>query len=418
MSEWLEQNLTLAYPFVDQVTGPITGVFADAQVVSTVNGDLTLSIFDPQGLTNAHVQIKSGATVVLETTVATVSTFDAYTVLRGSDAARGSSFVFILSTAAVAIFPYQPTPVDFVPSVLNVTSGSVAHVNGLTGDVIVSLPSYVVLSISGSLVTIDAQNAADRVDCSGTDCAKVFSILSQTPDSFGSLGIANDGCHRLVPHPENPHTLLLYNFCTPCLSCDDVDTLNAHIVAQGDYYHQLSAIYHSQFNRYQDAVAAANAQVFGVEGRADAVLAAGLFNISGRSFNRPYFSQLALGITNSSTYTVSVAITVAISNAAVASQLTFVPGSGSIERYLKSGDQFGQFSGFPGTLTVTMNPEESLALSSEVHRSLIINAAATGAWDLSAVVTFTGGPSPLPDPITITKSFPIQLFGAPPTVDP
>jgi hypothetical protein len=42
-------------------------------------------------------------------------------------------------------------------------------------------------------------------------------------------------------------------------------------------------------------------------------------------------------------------------------------------------------------------------------------ALTTSSWRLVATVTFTGGPAPLPAPVTVTKLLAptIQLFGAP-----
>jgi hypothetical protein len=246
----------------------------------------------------------------------------------------------------------------------------------------------------------------------------VFQINGQSPDQFGSLGFANDGCHRLVPHPTDPAKLVIYNFCTPCLDCDDVDALNVRQGTQGAYYYQLSAIYHDQFNRYQRNVAAANLEIESAASRSDLQTATGVIDIGGRAYNPPYFSQLVLAVTNSSLYHIQIVFTVSITPSGIASQLTYVPSSGQIHRYLLTGTQLGTFSGFPGSATVTVAPQETISIASEVHRSNVLVAPTAGLWNVGAAVTFLSGPSPLPSPTTVTKTFPITLQGAAPTTGP
>ncbi len=418
MAEYLEENLRLAYPFADQETGAVVSCFADAQIVAGVAAPLTLTIFSPLAFTNAHVKIQSGATVVLETTSATVTTLGPYTVLIGVDSGRQSSYKFICDTAALTIFPFLATPVAFNPQVCSFDGGRVQTLNGLSGDVTLHVPNFSAVEETDGVTTVSFQDPSERVDCSAADCAQVFQINGQTPDQFGSFGFANDGCHRVVPHPTNPAKLVIYNFCTPCLDCDDVDALNARQETQAEYYYQLSAIYHDQFNRYQRNVAAANLAIEGAASRSDLQTPTGMVDIGGRSYNPPYFSQLVLAVTNSSLYHIQIVFTVTITPSGVSSQLTYVPSSGQIHRYLLTGSQLGTFGGFPGAATVTLAPQETISIASEVHRSNILLAPTAGFWNVSGVVTYLTGPSPLPSPTTVTKQFPITLHGAAPTTGP
>lgn len=418
--EWLEGNLGLAYPFTDDVSGDTVGVFADAQVNCHQPGPYVLTTFDPQTLTDAIVVIKdsTSTTTLLSTTVATATTLGDYTVLAGTDGTRGSSFRFILDTAALGLFPPLASPVTFAVSACNFIDTRLTSLQGLTDDVILDFPDYVQLQITDNQVTIAAQDPEDRVDCSTVDCDLVFQVGSASPDRNGSLALLNDGCHRLVPHPTDPAKLLIYNHCAPCLDCDDIDTLNSVFATQTSYYHQLSAIYHDQFNRYQVSVAGANLQIANAAARSALATSTGLFNVAGRAFNRPYFSQLALALTNSTLYQVQVVLTVTITPSGISDQLTYVAGSGTIQRFLQTGEQIDTFGGFPGVYTVTMEPQETLSLSSEVHRSTVDTSVTSGLWNVSAALTYLAGPGTLPDPIVVPRTFAIELIGAEPTTGP
>lgn len=416
--EWLEQNLRSAYPFADLVQDPIAAIFADALVTCTEPGPYTLTVFNPQALTNALVRIQKGATVLLDTTTATPTVMGPYTVLIGTDPVRGSSYRFICDTAGLSTYAFLTTPVQFTPRVCNFAEGAVQSLNGLTGNVTLQLSGYGSVDAVENVTTVSFPNPENRIDCSETDCAKVFRLNNQTPDQFGSLAFANDGCHRVIPHPTEPSKLLIYNFCTPCLDCDDVDALNAKQATQGQYYYQLSGIYHDQFNRYQQDVAKANSEIEAAMSRSDLTTPTGVIDIGGRAYNPPYFSQLVLAITNSTLYGIQIVLTVSITPSDLASQLTYVAGSGQIHRYLLRGEQLDIFSGFPGTLTITLQPQETVSIASEMHRSNILAAPEAGFWNVQAAVTYLTGPGTLPSPATVTKQFPILLQGAPPTTGP
>ncbi len=410
--EWLEQNLGLAYPFADEATDPVVGVFADALVSCGAEGPYTLTVFDPQALTNAHVQIKFGADVLLETFVATVDTLGDYTVLSGVDVARGSSFRFIVSTELVTPFPGLTGPVEFTPGACSFNGGTVSSLNGLTGDVIVSIPDHSQLVIDGQNVSFGFQDPEDRVDCSSADCEKVFTINGQAPDQFGSFVVSPDGCYRLVPHPADAGKLLLFNLCSPCLDCDNVVELDAKFATQSDYYHHLAAIYHDHFNRYQRGVAKANREVVEAQTRG-LVVANGMVDVSGRSFNRPYFSQLSLALLNSTPYRISIDLTVTITPSDVNSQLTYMPETAVLQRFQVSGNQFTNLDDLPGSVTITLDPQESVAVATEVQRTSVDYAApALGAWHVVAAVTFTAGTAPLPASGTLTRDYALELKAA------
>ncbi len=415
--EWLEGNLRSAYPFADQVTNPITSVFADAQVNCMVPGPYRMTQFDPQALTNAQVTIYQGATLVLQTTVATATVMGDYTLLVGVDSVRQSSYRFMCSTAALTVFPFLTEDVGFDPSACNYIGGTVQSVNGLDGDVILDVEdfSHWTIDTVENVSELSFDSGKDRVDCNAVDCEQVFTVNGRKPDNFGSMAVANDGCYRLIPHPTDPAQLVLYNFCTPCFDCDDVDEIHTKFMDQTDYFHQLAAIYHDQFNRYQVAVAAANARIEDASSRGDIVTDNGVIDISGRAFNPPYFTQLHLAITNSTLYQITVELTVSINPTGISNQLTVVPGSSLIHRYLQHGEQIDTFAGFPGVVTLVLAPQETLSLATEMHRAIVAINPTVGTWDVSALVTFDTGPSPLPDPTTVVKAFAIALIGAEPT---
>ncbi len=418
--EFLEENLRVAYPFADQVTNAITDVFADALIRAPYEGAFTLSIFHPLALTNAHVQIKSGTTIVLDTTVATVTTLETYQVLEGVDSTRGSSYRFILSSAKVALFAFLTTPVEFDSAVCSFNGGVVSTLNGLSGDVVVILPEHCSIEIDDQHVIVGFNDPADRVDCSSVDCEKVFTLNGTPADAFGSFGLIPDDCYRLVPHPTTPNQLLLFNLCTPCVDCDDVELINNKIAEQASYYHQLGAIYHDQFNRLQRGIAKANGEIATAETRG-IVTPLGLVDIGGRAFNRPYFTQLALAIVNSTPYEISIALTVTIEPVSLSGQLSHVPKSTIIQRFSADGQQFPAMTdpGLPGSTTVEVHPQETVSYTSEMHQNLINETLAqSGDWHIVAVVSFVSGPGDLPAPQTIIRDFQIKLLQAQKTIPP
>lgn len=421
--EWLAGNLLLSYPFDDAVTDPLlTALFADALITSTIPGPYTLTVFNPQALTNGVVTIVSGSTPVLSGVPMTGSALGAYTVINAHDSSTGSSARFIVSTVALASYASLLTPAIFVPDVSNLENTVVSSLNGLTDDVTISFDKYINATPNGNLMTISAEEPADRVVCS--DAAEVLTINGVAPDPFGSFNLGLDGCLRLIPNPAVSSQLIVADFCAPCVSTPLAQVVNTQLGIQASYFYHMAAIYQDQFNRYQVLVAALNHKL-SLVGASLLIPGSGptntnpdtMIDVSGRAINRPYFSQLVLGVSNSSPFKISVAITATIG--ALGSVTEPVPGSGSIQRFLINGKLMDTFTPFPGTTTFTMVAREVVALSSELHINQIITAGpATGQWQVSVTVTFLAGPTSLPAPRTFTSSFPIQvltaLFTAPP----
>jgi hypothetical protein len=416
--EWLAGNLNLAYPLGDQVTDPITHVIADGFVAAPALGIFTLTIFDPQALTNAHVQVKQGATVILETTTATVTTMGDYKVMEGVDTARGSRYRFIVSSAAIQTYALLTTPVEFAPNACVTVNPVVTSLNGLDGDVELTFDKFVSIQNDTNTV-VSAQDPVDRVDCSETDCDNVFSLSGIQPDGFGSFVLANDGCHRAVPHPTEPHKLLLYNLCEPCLDCDDIDELNAKFAEQADYSYHLAAIHHDQFNRYQTALVAANRVEETLENISGTFAhTCGIVQIAGRSFNRPYFSQLVVAVTNTSTYELSVDLTAIVKPTALQTLLAGVSGSMLVQRFGPEGASTSTHDGLPGTITVTVSPGETVSVSAEVHLATIDDSvAASGRWHVDATINYMGGCATLPADNTWSKKFKVIFEPADPATE-
>lgn len=416
--DWLEGNLHLAYPLGDQVTDTIINVLADGFVSAPVLGVFTLSIFNPQALTNAHVQVKQGATIILETTAATVTPLGDFTVLEGVDSVRGSRYRFICSTVAIALYPFLADPVELAPNACVTVNQVVQSLNGLTGDVELTFDKFISVATDGNTV-IAAQDPVDRVDCSAVDCDAVFSIAGVLPDENGSFVFGNDGCHRIVPDPIDPNKLYIYNLCKPCLDCDDVDTLNAHLAGQADYLYQLAAIGHDQFNRYQEALVSANRQTESIEAEPGTFSKpCGMIQVAGRSFNRPYFSQIVTAITNSSTYRLSVEITATITPGALNALVSGVTGSYLVQRFGPEGAFQDTHTGLPGNVTVLVGPGETVSVSAEVHLDTIDDdVAMTGLWNVDTEVTYVSGCATLPTLSTISRTFQIAFNPAGPSLE-
>ncbi len=415
--EWLRSNLSLAFPLADGAPADIAAVLADGWVASPITGQLTLDAFEPFALTNAHVLVKQGATVVLETTAATVTALGDFTMLEGVDTVRGSRYRFIVDPAAAALFGSLSYPCDLAGEACVLTGGRVTTLNGLAGDVRLVIDQHVGAALVDGRLVLTAAEPADRVDCTAVPCDQVFALAGSKPDSLGSAVITPDGCYRLVPHPVLPNTLLLYNHCTPCLECADIDELDAVFLNQSDYYHQLSAIYHEQFDRYQVAVAKANQDTEAQIDNGALVLPCGTVDIGARAFGRPYFSQLAVAIVNSSTYTLSVEVAVALTPTELSSVISGVDNSAIVQRYGPTVATQETHAGFPGTVTVLVGPGETVVVSSEVHLATTTDVV-VGVWTTTATVTFTGGCDTLPTPTVVTRVSPVALGIAPPTEEP
>lgn len=408
--DWLESNLELSFPFVDGAEDPLVNLMADALVLSPVPGAYTLSIFDPQAGTNAHVKITQGATVILETFVATVASIGSYFVLNGVDSARGSSFRFI--TTDLSAYAFLASPMALVPTVCKGIEPTVSSLDTLTGAVIVHLPNYATVNVANNVATISFAAPADRVDCTSYNCTYVSAINGVNANNFGSFNIVNDLCYRLVPNSD-ASTLTLFNFCAPCTSCTDVATLNTYYTELINYYYELAAIYNFQFNQVQKGTGKALSEITTAQTAAAApVTGDGFVDLTGRSFNKPYFSQLQLGIVNSTTRTVSAAITVTITPSGLAAGLTTVPSSTVVQRFGSVGAQYVPFNSLPGSGTLTLEPNTSLAITSEVHVSNFeLLTVTNGMWNATVVVTFLGS-SP-PSPVTLTRSFPLSYIASP-----
>ena len=417
--DFLESNLGLAYPFADLVTAPLIDVVADALVISNQPGPYVVTIFDPQFplvTANFRLQIQGPNGVFLDTTGCTATDLGGFTWLSMVDPTTGAQARFIVDTVGLPGLTALLTPAELVPAVCQILPQQLTSLQGLQGDVVLSLPNYCTATpASNGPVTLNFQDPAARVVCGAAEPA-VFGFGGGTADPQGSMNVEASGCYRLVPVAGSPGMLDLVNFCSPCVSCDDINTLQNKLISQSDYFYQLSTIYVNQFDRYQKCVAAANGKIAAVGAAADIVVPSGFINFVGRVFNRPYFNQVYVAVVNNTLNSISVSMTMSIVDPAVGSQLAVVPSSVVCTKTLSGGTPFGGFAGFPGTITFGMDPQDSVGFNTELQRMTVTPAApVTSSWQLSATVTFTGGPAPLPGPITITKLLlpAISLFGAP-----
>jgi hypothetical protein len=423
MTPFLESNLELAYPFVDGTVVPAIYAVADAAVISDQPGPYVVEVFDPQSPAVASgfkLRISGPNGVFLETTGCALTVLGDYTFVSMTDPVTSAMARFILRTSGLNALGTLPSPAELVASVCHEVNPGLKTLQALSGDVEISLPDYCTATQDGAgAVTLTFQDPADRVDCSGPSAENVFGFGGGRADSSGSLSIDAAGCYRLVPVLGTPGLLHLLNFCDPCVACADINTLQNKLTSQASYYHQLSAIYVDQFNRYQNSVAAVNTKIGAVETGADITVATGFIDFVGRVFNRPYFNQVFVAVVNNTLHTISVSLTLSITDPAVGSQLAVVPSSLLVTKTLSGGAPFADFAGFPGVVAFAMDPQDSVGFNSELQRmSVAAGAPTTAAWRLTATVEFTGGPLPLPATTTITKLLTptIQLFGAPLTV--
>lgn len=416
---FLENNLELAYPFADGVQGSLTQAVGDAVVISDQPGPYVVEVFSPQYpamTTSFRLRISGPNGVFLNTTGCTQTMIGAFVFVSMVDPVTGALARFVLATSRIGSIGALLAPAPLVASVCQETVAGLASLQGLTGDVEISLPDYCVLTTeSDGAVTVAFKDPADRVSCPPR-VAELFGLGDGKADSQGSLHIDASQCYRLVPVPGTPGLLHLMNFCDPCVGCDDIATLQNKLTAQAGYYHQLAAIHVDQFNRHQSAVAAVNAKISTVETASDISVLNGFIDFVGRVFNRPYFNQVFVAVVNNTVHTIHVSMTLTIVDAAVGSQLAVMPASVLVTRTLSGGEPFSGFAGFPGTVAFDMDPQDSIGFNTELQRMTVdAGAPVTSSWRLDATVTFTGGPSPLPAPVTISKLLTptIQLFGAP-----
>lgn len=422
--EWLESNLAVAFPLADGAPVSVAAIFADGWVATRTPGQLTLDVFDPQAFTNAHVRVVQGLTVLLETFAATATPMGSYTVLEGTDAVRGSSFRFIVDTAAAQLFAGLPAPQPLAGEACVLMTDRVTTLNGLDGDVRVLFDKHIIGTMADGRLVLSASEPADRVDCTTADCEKLFSLEGAKADVFGSLALTPDGCYRLVPHPSLPNTLLLYNHCVPCLDCADVDLLSDKFVDQAEYLYQLGAIHHDQFNRYQRAVAEANRRTEETEYNGAILLPCGTLEIAGRAFSRPYFSQVAFAVINSSPYGLSINWTPSLLPAALASQIGLVADSYLVQRFGPEGQETANLGGVPGSMIGAggfgVAPGETVTISFEMQRLVVDDAApSAGVWTIDLAVTFSGdcGGS-TPAPVNVQRTFPVSFGPATPATEP
>lgn len=417
---FLENNLELAYPFVDGTTSALTSAVGDASVISDQPGPYVVEVFDPQYpfmATSFKLRISGPLGVFLNTTGCAVTTIGNFVFVVMTDPGTGATARFMLATSRIGGIGPLPAPAPLVASVCQQTVGGLASLQGLSGDVVLELPDYCT-AVQGAdgAVTLNFQDPLSRVDCSGPALVDIFGLGAGQADNLGSFHIDAAKCYRLVPVPGTPGLLRLMNFCDPCVACEDIGTLQDKLAAQASYYYKLSTIFVDQFNRYQTAVASVNAKIAAVETAADISVANGFIDFVGRVFNRPYFNQIFVAVVNNTVHTIHVSMTLTIVNAAVSSQLAVVPSSLLVTKTLSGGAPFSTFTGFPGVVVFDMDPQDSVGFNAELQRmSVVAGTPTSSSWRLDATVTFTGGPSPLPASQTISKLLTptIDLFGAP-----
>jgi len=420
MTPFLENNLELAYPFEDGVLESLTAAVGDATVISNQPGPYVVELFDPQYpamAANFRLRISGPQGVFLDTTGCVTTTIGDFIHVSMTDGTTGAQARFMLATSRIGGIGALLVPAILVASVCYETVPGLDTLEGVSGDVILELPDYCTATQgSDGAVTLEFQDPIDRVDCSGPAEERIFAFGGATADASGSLHIDAAGCYRLVPVPGTAGLLRLMNFCDPCVHCDDIDALQTKLTAQADYYHQLGAIHVNQFNRFQNAVAAANAKTAAVQSGSDISVPNGFIDFVGRVFNRPYFNQVFVAAVNNTLHTIHVSLTLTILDPAVQSQLTVAPSSLLVTKTLSGGVPFTTFAGFPGTVVFDLDPQDSVGFNTELQRMIVAaGAPVTSSWRLTAVVAFTGGPLPLPATTSITKllSPTIQLFGAP-----
>jgi hypothetical protein len=405
---FLESNLDIAYPFVDSTEAIsvgadpndvlITSVVADALVVGDQDGPYILKVFNPNydpmiadPLSLAMIQVSGATGVFIDTTVAT--SVDLGGGFRSLDAVgTGGQIRLIVSTSGIAGLAALASPVEFSARVCSRGLQGVTSIEGLTGDVVLHLPDYSTIKDTGESVEIAFADPEDRVDCSATPCDHAYSLGQAVADSQGSLHIEAGPCYRVVPsdNPAFPHRVVIKNFCTPCVDCNDLVVVQDKLEDQATYYHSLGAIYHNQFNRYQHAVAKVNEKIEEIEARGNIVTPTGPISVVERVVNRPYFTQLYLAIVNNSERKIRVAMTVTITPAGLAAQLLSLQGSWLVQHTLSGGEAFADFTGFPGSASVDVEAQDSIGLNSEAKRVSFVGPT-TGHWHLQATIHFMHG---------------------------
>ena len=394
MTEWLAGNLTLEYPFVDGTTDYLTQCFADALVSAAASGPFTLTAFQPNLLTNAVVQVHAGSQLVLSTTSAVVTTLGPYTVLAGADAVRGSYYQFVVSVPALVAYINLGGPLTFDPSAQASLEGSVTSLNGLQGEVVLNLPNFSDVSFTDEVGTIGFDAPADRVDCSGTDCGFVFAMNGVVPDQFGSLVLKTDDCLRAMVQPAAVGRLVLADVCTACTDSVDCTALDAWLVSASTYFYNLAAIYTAQFNNYQQLVAATNMEIKAAQAASSPVCDDGaMFHSAVRTFNKPYFCQLVVGVTNASKSLAEVII----GNILGSGVWNYIPNSGVLQIFTITGKQFEPTGLSSSTFVLQQNETATYTVEAEMTPPTVPTQPFdfTGVW-----------PSPSTWSASINASFP------------
>jgi hypothetical protein len=423
--EWLEQNLERVYPFVDGTPDPLTGIVADARIVTGIEGPLTLTTFTPQSLTNALVVIMSGVTTVLSTTAAVVTTTGAFTTLTAHDTVNDSWCTLICSTVGLQTYTNLTTTLTFVPTAITLIPPYVQSINGLTGAVTLSLPNYSIVTETGDTVTVAFQDGNGRFNCDAPPAGwptsgvgaivpcdqQVFTINGIGPDQFGSFSLTPDTCLRLGPTAIN-YQLVAADFCLPCVDSARVVRTDQWLAEASKYFYDLAAIVTDQFNRYQYAVAQANIEIASAASRA-VVSAPGFFDLGVRSFNRPYFSQIVIAVANTTAATCTVSLI--IDAGSLDSAFSPVPNSAIIQQFLTTGQQFTPIvTTVPSPsvpVVLNMGPNETATITAEVQMNPVVppNVLPTsGTWTVTATTVFTEGGNPT---IVLTRTAPLVVMG-------
>ncbi len=407
MSEFLDQQYQVGGPFA-LPGGPL--VLADALLVLPTVEAATLDLWDPQaGSPASHLVISQDGTVVLDALAPTSQADGLWQVLTYVDTTRNTTARLIVMASRLPTALTQTNRVFAERTVVR-RLDKVTSLNGLSGDVVLNFPDYTNAVIVGSQVTLNMQNPVDRVECPENPCeAKIYQINQQVADADGQLALRSDGCFRFVPDPAVPGRLKWFDMCTPCFACDAVQAIGDVITARAEYGYQLGAIFNSQHSRYQRAVTKVNTKFCEQLAGATATLPTGGIYVTGRTIERPYFNQLILALANDSREDVEITLTgtVMAVNGVLATVAAF------IQQNIGDGEYIDTWSGFPGTLVLTIPAQSLVTVECEVKRATMdFPGPASGSWSITGSIVAASGTYP------VNLAFPFNIPIVPPTLLP
>jgi hypothetical protein len=411
VSQWAIDNASRDYPFADGYAYAAgLDQIVDAYVVVAAGIETALSRFNVTGGTAdiAVVDARNPAVVVASTanTPAQRIEYGDYIVFTINDAVT-KNVVRLTMYRKTVVVSFVGLAV-FAAVVHDYATNAITALNGLSGNVFIDLDADTSADLNedGELV-ITAKTPSERLGDLPA-CQPVMTINSVRPGDGGAFTVSSgaDNNHRLTPEG---YGVRIENLGQPCCTCAEFYNAFNRIAA---YDKELATAIETRVTKAITAYATLVKRFGTYVNHRPLVditkltnspkVASGLWGspvsravyAMMRLSTGSYATGLAISLTNSTWYPVSISLT-------VSSNFTNVAKSGSL-RYSTAVGGHREFDGFPGTVVLTLPPGGVCQITSENHDVSMagVEAVYTASAVISPVTANITPPQGLTNPVS------------------